>query len=79
MNSILVKAEWDTETSVWVATSDDVAGLVAEAQTLEMLRPKLLSMIADLIELNGIDSKLAEIPVHIVAHSLDRMTNPKAA
>ena len=31
MNSILVKAEWDSEASVWVATSEDVAGLVAEA------------------------------------------------
>ena len=79
MNSILVKAEWDSETSVWVATSDDVAGLVAEAPTLEKLRPKLLAMISDLIELNHIESKLAEIPVHIVAHSIDRMTNPQAA
>jgi hypothetical protein len=79
MNSILVKAEWDTEASVWVATSDDIAGLVAEAPTLETLRPKLLAMIADLIELNHIESSLAEIPVHIVAHSLDRMTNPQAA
>lgn len=79
MNSILVKAEWDAEASVWVATSDDVAGLVAEAPTLEKLRPKLLSMISDLIELNRIESKLAEIPVHIVAHSIDRMTNPQAA
>ena len=79
MNSILVKAEWDSEASVWVATSEDVAGLVAEAPTLEKLRSKLLAMISDLIELNGIDSKLAEIPVHIVAHSIDRMTNPQAA
>ena len=79
MNSILVKAEWDAEASVWVATSDDVAGLVAEAPTLEKLRPKLLAMISDLIELNHIESNLAEIPVHIVAHSIDRMTNPQAA
>lgn len=79
MNSILVKAEWDAEASVWVATSDDVAGLVAEAPTLEKLRPKLLAMISDLIELNRIESNLAEIPVHIVAHSIDRMTNPQAA
>jgi Domain of unknown function (DUF1902) len=79
MNSILIKAEWDAEASVWVATSDDVAGLVAEAPTLEKLRPKLLAMISDLIELNRIESNLAEIPVHIVAHSIDRMTNPQAA
>lgn len=52
MNSILVKAEWDAEASVWVATSDDVAGLAAEAPTLEKLRQKMLPMISDLIELN---------------------------
>jgi Domain of unknown function (DUF1902) len=79
MNSIIVKAEWDAEVSVWVATSDDIAGLVAEAPTLELLRQKLLAMISDLIEVNGIDSNLTEIPVHIVAHSIDRMVNPQAA
>ena len=73
MNSILVKAEWDDAVSVWVATSDDVPGLVAEASSLESLRPKLLGMIADLIELNGIDIKLSEIPVHVVAHVTDRI------
>lgn len=62
MDSILVQAEWDAETSVWVATSEDVAGLVAEAPTLETLRLKLLAMISDLIELNGIDSKLTTQP-----------------
>lgn len=62
MNSILVQAEWDAETSVWVATSEDVAGLVAEAPTLEKLRPKLHAMISDLIELNDFDSKLTTQP-----------------
>ena len=31
----LVRAEWDEESSVWVATSDDVRGLVTEAATME--------------------------------------------
>jgi Domain of unknown function (DUF1902) len=79
MNSILVKAEWDGEACVWVASSEDVPGLAAEAPTLEALRPKVHAMIADLMELNGLTSTLAEIPVHIVAHSLDRMVNPQAA
>ena len=79
MNSILIKAEWDEAASVWVATSADVAGLVAESPTLEQLRPKVLAMLADLIELNGIESKLSEIPVHIVASTTDRMGNPRAA
>jgi Domain of unknown function (DUF1902) len=79
MNSIIVKAEWDVEASVWVAQSDDVPGLVAESASLENLRPKVLAMISDLIELNNMKVELTEIPVHIVAHSLDRMAIPTAA
>lgn len=32
-----VRAEWDEEARVWVATSDDVPGLVTEADTVEDL------------------------------------------
>ncbi len=32
-----IRAEWDPEASVWVATSDDVPGLATEEQTLERL------------------------------------------
>ena len=40
-----VHAEWDPEASVWVATSDDVPGLCAEAPTVEEL-PAALSRTA---------------------------------
>lgn len=49
-----VQAEWDPEASVWVATSDDVRGLVTEAETIEGLTDKLRTMIPDLLEANGI-------------------------
>jgi len=39
---IQVKALWDEESGVWVATSDDVPGLVTEAETSEELIRKLL-------------------------------------
>lgn len=35
--ALFVRAEWDEEAKVWVATSDDVPGLVAEADTAETL------------------------------------------
>ena len=79
MNSIIVNAEWDADASVWVAESDDVPGLAAESATLETLRPKVLAMISDLIELNNMEIQLSEIPVHIVAHCLDRMVVRPAA
>ena len=38
---IVIHADWDPEASVWVATSQDVRGLVTEAETIELLRAKL--------------------------------------
>ena len=48
-----VRAEWDEEARVWVATSDDVPGLTTEEQTLEGLIEKLKVMIPELLEANG--------------------------
>lgn len=78
-NSIIVKAEWDAEASVWVATTDDIAGFVTEADNFEALQAKAMAVLADLIALNGFDSDLTEIPVHIVASRTDRLENPQAA
>lgn len=49
-----VEAFWDSEAEVWVATSDDVPGLVTEASTIEILTQKLRDMIPELIILNKI-------------------------
>jgi predicted RNase H-like HicB family nuclease len=48
-----VRAEWDAETQVWVAESDDVPGLVTEAATIEQLIERLQIMVPELHELNG--------------------------
>ncbi|MCY4382159.1 MAG: DUF1902 domain-containing protein [Nitrospinae bacterium] len=49
---IQVFAEWDSEARVWVAESEDVPGLVAEAPTPEELEEKLKTLIPELLELN---------------------------
>ena len=49
----LVNAEWDADASVWVATSDDVPGLVTESDTLEVLQSKVQIMVPELLEANG--------------------------
>ena len=73
---ILVRALWDDAAGVWVATSEDVPGLVTEAGTMEALREKVLSMIPELMTENGVVSDLAEIPVHILAEQTARIANP---
>ena len=47
-----VQARWDSEGGVWVAESEDVPGLVAEAESPNALAKKLRVLIPELLELN---------------------------
>ena len=51
-----IRAQWDTEAGVWVAESEDVPGLVAEADSPNALAQKLRVLIPELLELNGVPS-----------------------
>ena len=79
-STIIVRADWDEEAGVWVATSSDIDGLATEAATLEALREKVLTMVGELLELNSElsngASSLPEIPVHIMAQQFARVRNP---
>ena len=68
---IIVHADWDPEAAVWVATTQDLRGLVTEAESIEALRAKLPGMILDLLEEGGISDHPASI--EIVARSSDRL------
>lgn len=61
-----VRAEWDDQARVWVATSDDVPGLATEAETLEALSLKLEVLIPELLDLNGLPDG-AEVPFELLA------------
>lgn len=67
---ITVNAEWDPEAKVWVATSDDVPGLITEANTVEALAEKLSVVIPELLEANRalVDSSVRELPINLIAH-----------
>ncbi len=67
---ITVHAEWDPEAKVWVAHSDDVPGLVTEADTIESLTEKLSVMIPELLEANGnlVSNVVREVPINLIAH-----------
>jgi predicted RNase H-like HicB family nuclease len=51
---VAVHAVWDPEASVWVAESDDVPGLVTEADDIDALVGKLEVLIPELLEANGV-------------------------
>ena len=67
---LFVRADWDEEAKVWMATSDDVPGLATEEETLEKLIQKLKVMIPELLEANG-ELKMEEIPFEILTRRFE--------
>ena len=67
---LFVRAEWDDEARVWVATSDDVPGLATEGETVEALIEKLRVMIPELFEANG-DPLEDEVPFEILTRRFE--------
>lgn len=51
-NECKVNFEYDNEAGVWIATSDDVIGLILESESLDKLIEKVLNAVPELIELN---------------------------
>jgi predicted RNase H-like HicB family nuclease len=68
---VTVRANWDAQASVWVAESDDVPGLITEADDLEALMTKLRIIIPELLEANGaLPLNVDEVPFRLIV--LDR-------
>jgi predicted RNase H-like HicB family nuclease len=65
-----IRAEWDEEASVWVATSDDVPGLVTEEATMEGLIEKLKIIISELLEANGVRID-QEVPFEVMTRRFE--------
>lgn len=65
---VTIKAIWDVEASVWVATSDDVPGLITESGSLDGLIAKLDVMVPELLELNARDyDESVEVPISLIS------------
>ncbi|HEU0156576.1 MAG TPA: DUF1902 domain-containing protein [Stellaceae bacterium] len=72
MRSYSIRAEWDGEAQVWVASSDDVPGLATGADTFEELIEKLKVVVPELLEENGLlDTSSDEIPFTVLAERVD--------
>lgn len=76
--AILVRAKWDPEAKVWVVTSDDVPGLVTEAETPEELERKLQVMIPELLEESGLmeEYRGMEVPIYVMSEQLSKIRLP---
>lgn len=71
---VVVHAAWDAEARVYVATSDDVPGLVTEADTVEALFEKLRVLIPELMEENALSfDHDPELPVCVMSERLENI------
>lgn len=52
VSKVRVTAIWDSEAQVWVAESDDVPGLITEAESTSALMQKLETLIPELLREN---------------------------
>ena len=51
--SYRINMQWDDEAAVWIATSQDVPGLVLESGSFDALLERVRYAVPELIELNG--------------------------
>ena len=72
MKELEVHALWDDAAGVWIATSEDVPGLCAQAGTLEELLETVAGLVPDLLELNQAPS--ASLPIHVTAERTMRLS-----
>jgi hypothetical protein len=69
MKTYVVKASWDAEAAVWIATSEDVPGLCCEAEGFDALVDIVLGLVPELLAANGVEPAGGGegIPVNVIA------------
>ena len=50
---IIIQARWDTEGGVWLATSEDIPGLVVEADTWPAMISEVQLVLPELLDVSG--------------------------
>jgi hypothetical protein len=50
---IEIRARWESDAGVWIATSEDVPGLVVEADTWPRMIEEVRLVLPDLLEVSG--------------------------
>ena len=59
-----VKIIWDQDAGVWVATSNDIPGLVLESSSLDELHRRLHLAIPELLVLNHVAPQPSRVSYH---------------
>lgn len=67
----VIKAIWDEEASVWVATNDDL-GITTEAESLDELSEKLRLLLPEAVALNDLTPEDDSVPYDLLVHDSQR-------
>ena len=63
MKGYNIQLVWDDEAKVWMATSDDIPGLILEDESADKLIQRVIIAAPEIIELNGL-AKSQDIYLH---------------
>ena len=63
VREITIKSTRDLEARVWIATSEDVPGLVFEADSLDGIIEDVRNLVPELLRLNGITAEVGNLPL----------------
>ena len=70
-NEYSINLTWDNEASVWIATSDDVFGLILEDESIDVLMYRVRHAVPELL---AFDSPVAEdISFDFIARRKERL------
>ena len=61
MSAYTINFQWDAEAAVWIATSEDVPGLVLESGSFDLLVERVRYAVPELLKLNGIECQNAPL------------------
>ena len=65
---ISIKAQWDGDAGVWIATSADVPGLVVESDTWASMIEEVRLVLPDLLEASGQGGKALSLTFKAEEH-----------
>ena len=57
MEGYNIQLDWDDEAKVWMATSEDIPGLILEDESADKLIQRVILAAPEIIELNGLEKR----------------------
>ena len=67
----IIRLSWDHDASVWIATSEDIPGLVLESGSFDALLQRVRFAVPELLSLNCSEKKT--LTLHFLSDHIERI------